>query len=115
MNTSTWNRWLARLFKQHVRTRQSHQRRLVLEFLEDRLAPATNSWIGGGVNTLWSNTANWSLGHAPVAGEDLSFSSLAPAATRNTTDDLAGNPTFLSLTISSSGYTLAQSLTTQSI
>lgn len=34
----------------------------VVEILEDRIAPATHEWTGGGANNLWSNAANWTNG-----------------------------------------------------
>ena len=35
---------------------------------------ATNTWQTGGVNNNWSTAGNWSLGHVPAAGEDVSVS-----------------------------------------
>jgi len=38
---------------------------------------ATNYWQNGGVNTAWSSTSNWSLGHTPTSSEDV----VVPAGT----------------------------------
>ena len=48
------------------------RRRLALETLEERAAPAINIWVGP-QNGLWSNSANWSLRHAPIASDSLYF------------------------------------------
>jgi autotransporter-associated beta strand protein len=83
--------------------------RLVLESLEERLAPATYIWSGGGgaTNNKWSLGANWVGGIAPSGSattlDDLVFDTRA--ANRLTQNDLA-NATFNSITISASGYTL---------
>ncbi len=42
-----------------------------VECMEDRSCPAVNVFTGGGMNDLWSNIANWSLGRAPVATDDV--------------------------------------------
>lgn len=34
---------------------------------------ATNAWTTGGVDTKWSTAGNWSLGHKPAAGEDVTM------------------------------------------
>jgi hypothetical protein len=47
-------------------------RRLALEALEERAAPAANVWVGP-QNGLWSNPANWSLRHAPQTSDSLVF------------------------------------------
>ncbi len=78
-----------------VRTAPRH--RLGVEFLEDRLTPTTNVWLGA-VNSGtvqapaydWSTPGNWSLG-TPAVGQDLVFGALtgATAAQYTVTDDLA--------------------------
>ncbi len=52
--------------RKHPRTKLRGQqvRQLGLEFLEERIAPATYQWIGGGTGataTNWDNAANWKL------------------------------------------------------
>ncbi|HYH66715.1 MAG TPA: hypothetical protein VD866_18620, partial [Urbifossiella sp.] len=37
-----------------------------METLEDRLAPATFTWDGGGANDLWSTPANWQNDAGPA-------------------------------------------------
>ena len=90
MNAKIWGRWVSRLFQQRRRVRGLVARPAALAFesLEDRVAPATISWTGGGTNDNWANAANWNLGRAPVAGDDLIFGTLAPAAERTTVDNL---------------------------
>jgi autotransporter-associated beta strand protein len=43
------------------------------EQLEDRRLLAADVWSGAGVNTLFSNPANWVGGVAPIAGQDVTF------------------------------------------
>jgi hypothetical protein len=82
-------------------------RRLGLEALEGRLAPATDVWTGLGADAHWSTAANWSLHKAPAAGDDLVFPSGVPAGRLATTNDLAAGTQFNSITLSGTGYTLA--------
>jgi fibronectin-binding autotransporter adhesin len=83
------------------------RRRLLIEALEDRVTPATISWTGGGLNDFWTNGANWNLNRAPVAGDDLVFGNLAPASDRITVNNITVAPTFKSITISASGYSIS--------
>ena len=46
-------------------------RPLELETLEERLAPATGVWIGGGANTNWTTAGNWQGGVIPNASGDI--------------------------------------------
>src|SRR4051812_46116167 len=115
MASSSWLRWLRSFVRPQSRAaRRNH--RLDLESLEDRLAPASFIWTGGGgaANPNWSNPANWLTGAPTGLGlanqpEDLSFGTFAPAAFRNATNDIAPNggaAKFNSITISASGYDL---------
>ena len=107
MNAKIWGRWVSRLFQQRRRGRGLvAARRLAIESLEDRLAPATISWTGGGTNDNWANPANWNLSRAPVGGDDLIFGTLAPANERTTVDNLNGLPVFNTITIAASGYVI---------
>jgi autotransporter-associated beta strand protein len=77
---------------------------LRLEALEDRLAPATDTWTGLGADTSWSTVGNWSSSQVPQAGDDLVF----PAVVQNaSTNDLAAGTAFNSITFSGSGYNLS--------
>src|SRR5436190_10339753 len=61
-----WRRWLGR--STPVRKRNPHRKtakRLQVEQLESRLAPATFIWSGAGGNSNWSSGANWQGGLAP--------------------------------------------------
>lgn len=44
---------------------------------------ATNTWQNGAVNHNWSTAGNWSLGHKPAAGEDVTMPNVAWACTLN--------------------------------
>jgi hypothetical protein len=57
---------------------------------------ATRTWDGGGGNALFSSATNWNPDGAPANGDDLVFSSTAPATITN---DLTGR-TFGSISIS---------------
>ncbi len=82
--------------------------------------PATRTWTGLGANNLWSTSANWQGGVAPVAGDDLVFA----GATRLTpSNDFAANTSFKSITFASgssaftvggNGITLAGNITNSS-
>ena len=82
--------------------------------------PATRTWTGLGANNLWSTSANWQGGVAPVAGDDLVFA----GATRLTpSNDFAANTSFKSITFASgasaftvggNGITLAGDITNSS-
>ncbi|MFN4261141.1 MAG: beta strand repeat-containing protein [Gemmataceae bacterium] len=79
-------------------------RRLELERLEDRLAPATAIWTGAAGDGLWTTAANWNGGVAPVAGDDLIFPD--GAATLTVTNDFTVGTTFSTITINGGDYTL---------
>ncbi len=70
--------WLNRL-NVHLRAPQGRRPRRVaarvrlrprLEELENRLVPATITWMGGAAG-IWSTVANWSTGTLPGAGDDV--------------------------------------------
>jgi hypothetical protein len=74
MLTHTWRRFLAR-FKRGTRPRNStiSRRRpllLLLEQLEDRLTPASVSWINA-LGGSWNDPSNWSSAALPTAGDDV--------------------------------------------
>ncbi|MDW8244825.1 MAG: autotransporter-associated beta strand repeat-containing protein, partial [Thermogemmata sp.] len=113
-----WGKWVAQLFRQRrggVSRPQGWQRRLHVEALEDRVAPATIVWTGAGPNSLWSTPQNWNLGRAPQAGDDIVFSSLAPLANRSPVYNLTGAPAFNSITIAANGYTISSTISTPTI
>jgi large repetitive protein len=81
-------------------------RKLELEHLETRLAPATDIWNGGGApNFNWSNAANWSNGR-PNPGDDLVFPAGVPAASLVNTNDLSVGTAYNSISFSGSNYNL---------
>src|SRR5262249_50989301 len=98
--------WLRRLVSPPRKSSRPEQRRprsrwdcppLVLERLEDRVTPAANVWQGP-ANGLWSDAANWSLGHTPTTTDTLTFNS---TDTNNSVADLAVTVAGVTLT----GYT----------
>jgi len=111
----SWARWLRSLFRPKTKTIRRASATLRLEFLENRLAPATYTWTGAGVNNLWSNAANWSnnLPGNPVqapsgtGSDDLDFpnGALHPSNFNNLTPG-GGTAQFNSISIAGSNYTL---------
>lgn len=101
---------MAAPFRPHgLRRLSAPRRRLTLEALEDRLAPATNTWTGLGSDTNWSTVGNWSLGQAPQAGDDLVFPANVPAGSLASSNNLPAGTEFNSISFSGSGYTLSGS------
>src|SRR5207302_340984 len=79
-------------------------RRLQLERLEDRLAPAIHTWTGA-LNNLWSNSANWAQG-SPAGDSDADL--IFPAGAQNidpNNNDLPGLSVH-SVKISGAGYNI---------
>jgi len=104
----SWSRWLRSWFHGSKGRPYVKKRRLQMEQLETRLAPATYTWDGGGgnSNTRWSDAANWSTNVAP-SGSAVSLDNLVfpTGVSGNSMNDLVG-ATFNSITISGSNYTL---------
>lgn len=102
---------LSRLRSPRSRAQSAEARRTVrplLEELECRLAPAINTWTGGplgNANFNWSNAANWSLGRAPEAGDDLVFGAVANVASKTNRNNIPGL-SVNSITFADSGYTI---------
>ncbi len=108
-------RWVRSLSQSRGKTYQKRPRlRLKLEELENRLAPATHTWTGGGGvnNPQWTNPANWS-GGAPIGGvnpdsdgqfPDLVFPAVAAGVNKVTLENLPGTPIIKSITISADNY-----------
>src|SRR5215471_13358268 len=74
--------------------------RLCLESLEDRLAPATLTWDGGGANDNWTTAANWVGDVAPNPGDDLVFAGTVRLTPNN---NFPTNTPFHSLAFSAGG------------
>lgn len=70
------------------RKRTGNSRRLSLEVLESRLAPANYTWNGGGTTNFWDDVGNWGGGGAPGAGDSATFNATSnkPAIVRNATE-----------------------------
>src|SRR5262249_25941823 len=66
---------------------------------------ASQSWKTTPVDGNWSNGANWVSGHAPSAGDALSFP--ASSTILATTNDLTAGMNIIAITFQGSGYTLA--------
>ena len=113
MSHNIWRRWVTDLFRKNRanRLRKRVRRPLGVEILEDRVVPATDIWTGGGngITALdWSNVNNWSLGRAPIAGDDIVFNSTT-AGNKDTfdNDSLATGASFNSITFNASGYSIS--------
>ncbi len=106
MKRAAWSRWLRSLFPNYQKlanARRPKARRLFLETFEERIAPATRVWDGGGLTNNWSDPANWQFDTAPVNGDDIVFPiSAAKFLATNDIENLLVN----SITFSGSGYTL---------
>src|ERR1700720_2011402 len=63
-----WRRWLGSATRSRKRNNphRTTTKRLEVEQLEARLAPATFIWTGAGGNSFWSTGANWQGGVAPT-------------------------------------------------
>jgi autotransporter-associated beta strand protein len=126
----SWRDWLGKLAATSIlsqpRSRRSSSsgagkrrksiRRLHLEALELRLAPATHNWTGAAGNGNWASPGNWDV--PPTGGldsdskyGDLVFGTLAPANHRTTHNNLTvppGGLIFNSITFAANagGYSL---------
>src|SRR2546430_987569 len=81
-------------------------RRLQLEFLEERLAPALHIWTGA-IDNLWSKPGNWGfLQGAPTPG-DLTQELRFPAGAQHSSNlnDIQ-NLTVQTIVLSGTGYVL---------
>src|SRR5438445_8525724 len=103
--------WWKRLFKRHsTRVTQKHSsrlrgklcRRLLLESLENRLAPATHTWSGAGVDNTWSLDSNWT-GGSPAGDQNAVLVFPAGAAQLASLNDL-NNLAVQSITFSANDY-----------
>jgi autotransporter-associated beta strand protein len=124
MALTNWRTWL-RSLSTSARRRPLPERRRprvrppYVEQLEVRLSPATDIWNGGAGlgNYVWSNAANWSLGRAPLTGDDLVFPANAPTTSWVNTNDLTPGTEFNSISIATpstaaTGYQLSGSQVT---
>jgi autotransporter-associated beta strand protein len=124
----TWLHGLARKAPRswrgtHAQKRGQDYRRLHLECLEQRLAPATHTWTGA-TSALWSVATNWS-GGSPAGDLNAVLVFPANAANLSNTNDLtnltiqsisfSGGADYTiggnSLTLSGGGMTLDQTVT----
>src|SRR5262245_30708853 len=88
-------------FLQTLRRRTRQARKLTVEHLEDRLAPATLTWVGD-VDANWNTNnagdTNWSGDVLPASGDTLRFTGAAAGTLNN--DTTAGNSYILQFTAS---------------
>lgn len=109
------------------RKRRQARVRLVLERLEDRLAPAAVSWTGNAGTLNWSDKDNWSNNAVPTSSDDVTISksvsgtiiigsgSYAVNSLNDTTAALSIAPGgTLSLSAVAATSTFAQAMTVQS-
>src|SRR5205823_6061783 len=72
-----------RLLPSHTREKHSSPKRirllkrLAIEELECRLAPATHYWVGGVAPNTWTTALDWKDGQVPLPGDTLIFDSQA--------------------------------------
>jgi len=83
---------------------RNRARDLRIETLEAKVLLAVDTWVGGGNNNHWSNTANWQAGVAPSAGDQLVFQGTALTSTQN---DLAAGTSFQSLEFQAGNFSIA--------
>jgi autotransporter-associated beta strand protein len=76
---------------------------LLLEPLEDRLAPAIVTWDGGGADDNWTTAANWVGDVAPGPGDDLIFTGAVRLTPNN---NFAPNTPFRSITFNADNFTV---------
>src|ERR1700722_836365 len=113
------HQWWKRLFSRNTRTirtrspRAYHRRILWIEVLENRLAPATITWINPAGGD-WGKAAKWSTNAPPGATDDVVIPALNSAAfvTHSTGTDTV-NSISASAPISLSGGTLTVATTLQ--
>src|SRR4051794_2270531 len=99
MTFTFWRKWLSR--KRSPSAKVCPRPRL--EFLEDRLAPATFTWTGAGTNNLWSNPLNWAGGVAPNPGGGVDTLLFGPGAVRKTAANDIPNAWFAGIQFTDSG------------
>jgi hypothetical protein len=89
------NYWFFRTFKGRragkAQLRRGPTTRLLLEALEDRLAPAVVTWSGGatGLGTNWNDPANWVGNKLPTAVDDAVIGTSFSGVTISSTSDAA--------------------------
>src|SRR5262245_16517107 len=107
MSSFSWVRWLRSALPQPRKALKKAPQKLLLERLEDRLAPADATWTGGAgaANPQWSNAANWQGGIRPTGALDNLF--FPNVANKTSVNDLAAGAQINSITFSSGGYTLS--------
>src|SRR5438105_392640 len=105
-----WRQWLRRQSSSSRSCKRRSGRepnaRLRLELLEQRLAPATRTWSGAGVDNLWSDAKNWQGNVVPVPVQD-SLVFPANAAKFTSQNDFAASTDFQSITFTGGGYTVS--------
>jgi autotransporter-associated beta strand protein len=90
--------------KSHGKDSRKKARALRVERLEEKVLLSLDTWVGGGSNNHWSNTANWLSGVAPSGGDQLIFQGTALTSTQN---DLTAGTSFQSLEFQSSSFSIA--------
>jgi fibronectin-binding autotransporter adhesin len=91
------------------RPRRRPDARLLLEKLEDRLAPATVNWSGGstGLGTDWNDNTNWVGNARPTAADDAVIGSAFSAVTITASSDAAARSVTSSAALQIKGGTFA--------
>jgi autotransporter-associated beta strand protein len=105
-----WLNWIGRVAAPRQRpteARRRSSRRLLLEALEDRLAPATHTWTGA-VSSNWSDANNW-IGGSPYTDHSSPIAVVFPATGVVRFTSTVDNTLFQdvdSLTFNQSGFTI---------
>jgi autotransporter-associated beta strand protein len=108
----SWSRWLRSVLRPQVKPIRRPSRRLDLEQLETRLAPAQFVWNGGAGDGNWASPANWAGGIAPSANDPGPDDLVFPAASGPTLlkNNVPGTLHVNSITFSATGYTLTSAV-----
>jgi autotransporter-associated beta strand protein len=110
MSNSWWRSLVKRKFthgrpKPGSKLRGKSSRRLLLEYLESRLAPATHTWSGAGLSNNWSLDSNWT-GGSPAGDTNAILLFPAAAAQLMNINDLNGQAV-QSITFSANDYSIS--------
>jgi autotransporter-associated beta strand protein len=106
---ASWRKWLrSKSNRSHQRSTKASRKpgcRLLLETLEDRLAPAAHTWSGA-VSNLWSVAGNWSAGGAPTVAESNIVLNFGATGAGSIKDDIAGVLNIDQIKFTASGYSI---------
>ena len=97
-----------------LRRKHSLHRKLVLESLEDRIQPATVTWISAASGN-WDTPGNWSTGALPQAGDVVMINQPGITVTHSAgTDSVQSITSYANLTLSGGTLSVSGNLQTTS-